>query len=143
MNASEPKWPELGSLMAKPYVHDPDKVYEGDGLTLFGGRIMKPEDKMDLIAKCQSHVGPGWHDILTRLITDLFERGWDGHVGQVKEKFGGLRFYIGTTDDAIFDAVHERIRKAENESLVTCEQCGKPGAPRDHSGWIKTSCGEH
>lgn len=99
---------------------------------------MKPEDKEKLIAKCKSHVGPGWGDILTRLIDDLFELGWDGSVLQVKEKFGGLRFYVGHASDAVY----ERIRNAENESLETCEQCGKPGSPRG-DGWIKTSCGEH
>ena len=99
---------------------------------------MKLEDKMDLITKCQSHVGPGWHDILTRLINDLFELGWDGQVLQVKEKFGGLRFYVGSASNAVY----ERIRNAENESLEACEQCGKPGQIRD-GGWLKTLCDEH
>jgi len=91
-----------------------------------------------LIVKCQTHVGPGWHDILKRLINDLFELGWDGRVLQVKEKFGGLRFYVGSANKAI----HERIDAAANESLVTCEECGAPGALRQ-GGWLKTLCDEH
>ena len=99
---------------------------------------MKLEDKIDLITECQSHVGPGWHDILRRLISDLFELGWDGEMLQVKEKFGALRFYVGSASKPIWDRIHA----AENESLVTCEECGKPGSPRG-GGWIKTLCDEH
>ena len=99
---------------------------------------MKDEDKEVLIAECQIHVGPGWGDILKRLVSDLFELGWDGHVLQVKEKFGGLRFYVGSANKAI----HERIDAAANESLATCEQCGAPGVLRE-GGWLKTLCDEH
>ena len=96
------------------------------------------ESRHKLIAKCQSYVGPGWGDILKRLINDLFELGWDGQVAQVKEKFGGLRFYIGSANEAI----HERIDVAQNESFETCEECGAPGALRQ-GGWLKTLCDEH
>ena len=99
---------------------------------------MKDEDKEALIAKCQTYVGPGWHDILSRLVNDLFELGWDGHVLQVKEKFGGLRFYVGGADEAI----HDRIHLAEVASHETCEQCGAPGKLRN-DGWLKTLCDEH
>lgn len=91
-----------------------------------------------LIAKCQSRVGPGWGDILKRLIEDLFELGWDGHVLQVKEKFGGLRFYVGSGSEAI----HARIGDAESESNRTCEQCGAPGKVQGKF-WLKTLCDEH
>ena len=98
---------------------------------------MKETDR-EAIAECQSQVGSGWGDILTRLIDDLFELGWDGRVSQVKEKFGGLRFYVGSANKAIY----ERIHAAENESFETCEQCGAPGELRQ-GGWLKTLCDEH
>ena len=96
------------------------------------------EGRHKLIADCKSHVGPGWHDILTRLVDGLFELGWDGQVLQVKEKFGGLRFYVGSSSMAI----HDRIQEAENEAAKTCEECGAPGVLRDGS-WLKTLCDEH
>ena len=68
-------------------------------------------------------VGPGWKDIITSLYEDLIKLGWDRKVYQVKEKFGGLRFYIGEGTTEIFD----RIALAEEASLETCEECGKPG----------------
>ena len=80
-----------------------------------------------------TYVGPGWHSIVTRLIDDLFELGWDGKLLQIKEKFGGLRFYVDSGNEAIF----RRINEAEGESVVTSEFSGKPGRVRD-TGWMKT-----
>lgn len=80
-------------------------------------------------------VGPGWAPLLRELITDLFSMGWDGVVLQVKEKFGGLRFYIGSSSVEVFD----RIQRAENDSFRICEDCGAEGRPRN-TGWIRTLC---
>jgi len=54
---------------------------------------------------------------------------------QVKEKFGGLRFYIGSGNTEIFGM----IRMAEEISFKICEECGSPGKNRS-GGWIKTLC---
>ncbi len=94
----------------------------------------KPTTKENII-NC---VGEGWHQLVSDLIDDLFALGWDGNVAQVKEKFGGLRFYIGAGNDAIWDRVH----LAEENSYKICEVCGKPGILRE-SGWYKTLCDEH
>jgi hypothetical protein len=59
-------------------------------------------------------------------------------VLQVKEKFGGLRFYI----DAADDIVYAYIRFAESMSYRTCEECGKPGRSYT-TGWVRTLCPEH
>lgn len=59
-------------------------------------------------------------------------------VAQIKEKFGGLRFYYDGGDDTI-DGM---VRMAEVWASCSCEECGKPGKSRD-GGWIKTLCDEH
>ena len=92
------------------------------------------EATMEVIKDC---VGEGWSEILDDLVRDLETLGWDGTVYQVKEKFGGLRFYIGDGGDEIW----ERIRKAEEESIKTCEDCGADGKRRGGS-WIRTLCEE-
>ena len=56
-------------------------------------------------------------------------------AAQVKEKFGGLRFYMTVGIDKIFNLVEE----AEALSYKTCEECGKPGEERG-GGWIHTLC---
>jgi hypothetical protein len=87
----------------------------------------------DWVYRC---VGPGWHDILGRLVRDLLTMGWSGEVSQVKEKFGGLRFYCESDGEP---GIYKRIDQAEDESFRTCEECGKDGKPREGS-WIKTLC---
>ena len=34
------------------------------------------------------------------------------------------------------------LQEAEEVSLCTCEECGKPGVERDVNGWITTLCSE-
>jgi len=83
--------------------------------------------------------GDGWLKIIDQLssdITALDEKNGSRTVAtQVKEKFGGLRFYIESGSDAIFDL----IDKAEDESFRTCEFCGEPGGLRG-VGWLSTMC---
>lgn len=57
---------------------------------------------------------------------------------QVKEKFGGLRFYTMGGDEYTSGIV----ALAEALSARTCEQCGSPGKLRGR-GWIYTACDEH
>jgi hypothetical protein len=88
----------------------------------------------------------GWFDLLWRLCEDLEplvaqleqEIGCQFEVLQVKEKFGGLRFYVNRKSDAI----RQRIDTAIQESIHTCEVCGKPGELRE-ARWIRTLCDEH
>lgn len=54
---------------------------------------------------------------------------------QVKEKFGGLRFYMSSTNDEIRDLVSN----VEALSFKTCEDCGSPGTLRQ-TGWYRTLC---
>ena len=59
-------------------------------------------------------------------------------VDQIKEKFGGLRFYYHGGDDV----VDGMVRMAETWAGHVCEECGKPGE-RHSGGWIRTLCDEH
>ena len=83
-------------------------------------------------------IGGGWHPLVHELIAELQTLGWDGHISQIKEKYGGLRFYIGYGSDAIFAA----IDKAEAKSYTICEACGQSGKLR-RGGWMRTLCDDH
>lgn len=86
---------------------------------------------------------PGWN----KLISDLSERLEEEilklpeeerenyYAVQVKEKFGGLRFYMG----AQTKEMTRLIDQAERKSIKICEKCGKPGRLRK-GGWWKTLC---
>jgi len=96
--------------------------------------------------------GDGWFDLIYKLSSDLeaeFQKLAEADKAealendyyiavQVKEKFGGLRFYLSATTDEM-DAL---VDKAEEDSFKICEVCGKPGEPRG-GGWISTLCDEH
>lgn len=81
----------------------------------------------------------GWYPLIKNLIDELITLGWDKQVTQVKEKFGGLRFYINGGSDEIYN----KITEAEKLSHETCELCGKKGELRTKIRWFTTLCDEH
>lgn len=86
--------------------------------------------------------GEGWWPIIAALDADLREMYPDYRVLQVKEKFGGLRFYIAPVTESTYRQVYDRIHTAEAISYKVCEWCGEPGKERG-GGWIKTLCDIH
>ena len=91
-------------------------------------------------AENQGHlecVGKGWHPLVLPLIEQC--EAEDVKVFQVKEKFGGLRFY---TDGNTSEKLNHAIDSAEVACAKTCEECGAPGTLRT-GGWLKTLCDEH
>lgn len=77
----------------------------------------------------------GWKDLVLKLIEDLKAIGWNGEIAQIKEKFGGLRFYIGEGTIEMF----KLIDKAECKSYSICIRCGQPGVLRGTS-WPTPLC---
>ncbi len=93
-------------------------------------------------------VGAGWYPILEILCSNIQHHlDWKEKQGnpiqqvtvsQIKEKFGGLRFYYDGGDDEISGMV----RMAEAWADASCEECGAPGKSRN-GGWIRTLCDKH
>jgi len=104
-------------------------------------------------------VGKGWYPILEALCANIQNHidwsvknnQWDiennkeprkivpqVEVEQIKEKFGGLRFYYQGGDEQI----HGMVRMAEAWADASCEECGAPGKSRN-GGWIRTLCDLH
>lgn len=99
--------------------------------------------------------GDGWYDIIDaacasiqnyidwkrssddfRLMSDEeFNQNHQPVAAQVKEKFGGLRFYVDNCDDYVRGV----ISMAETMSLRVCETCGNAGKRRS-DGWVRTIC---
>jgi len=105
--------------------------------------------------------GDGWYDLIDALCADIQnevdneirQQGYKIKRGdlkpedalpeedmqvvavQVKEKFGGLRFYVSRETDRVAGM----ISMAESMSLRICETCGNPGRP-NKQGWITTMC---
>jgi hypothetical protein len=117
--------------------------------------------------------GDGWYVIVKNLCQALYDsvkhqregfedykkHGWKQYkdyvyadyptVVQVKEKFGGLRFYLNFPpmtkfSEEEYNKLEGMISFAENYlSYSICEDCGKPGECRNDLGWIRTLCNEH
>jgi hypothetical protein len=83
----------------------------------------------------QRQVGPGWAELIERCFNACYEH--NVRVAQVKEKFGGLRFYVDAAPMEVYDVIDE----CERLSYEICEKCGKPGKPRG-GGWVLTLCDE-
>lgn len=99
-------------------------------------------------------VAKGWWPILEKLCAniqshidwkneqrDKYQRGEGCEqvvVMQIKEKFGGLRFYYNGGDETISGMV----RMAESWADMACEECGAIGKRRS-GGWIRTLCDHH
>ena len=82
--------------------------------------------------------GRGWDKLVWELVNNLKAHGWNMDAKQIKEKFGGLRFYIGDSNDILDKLINE----AEIKSYTICETCGEPGTLRQ-KGWWKTLCDTH
>ncbi len=85
--------------------------------------------------------GDGWFLLIYELsakVTEYAEKtGFDAKVSQVKEKCGGLRFYLKLEDEIITSLVEE----AEERSFTICEKCGEPGlTQRNKLNWLATLC---
>ncbi|WP_070398423.1 hypothetical protein [Hydrogenophaga sp. PML113] len=85
----------------------------------------------------------GWFDLIDALCSKLQEisdrTGSQVVARQVKEKFGGLRFYVskGTTEHA------DAIAEAEQASHHICEVCGQPGVVKVSAGYVQCRCPAH
>lgn len=97
--------------------------------------------------------GDGWYNLIDNLcatihsheinvlanrLYDKVEPNQPVVCEQVKEKFGGLRFYYMNGDEF----VHGAVALAERLSYTICEECGNKGKVRG-GGWIRTLCDEH
>ena len=91
----------------------------------------------------------GWFNLLDKLmgkITKTCTNKCDYPIiFQIKQKFGGLRFYIESlkSDDNVRDEILKHIKEAEDESCQTCEICGEQGEIKNIKGWLSCVCEKH
>jgi hypothetical protein len=94
--------------------------------------------------KCAIDCDIGWYKLLDNLFKEIddwyTQYHWDQlpefMVTDIKEKYGTLRVYVGSSHETIFDM----IDRAEEESAHTCEECGEEGSIRTLAGWYRTVC---
>ena len=96
---------------------------------------------------CWGFPGDGWLKLIDNLSRRLTKLDPDGtlQAEQVKEKFGGLRFYYGgrVRTKKVADEIRHLVNEAEEKSFHLCEECGKKGKIRNDIGWYRTLCIQH
>lgn len=80
----------------------------------------------------------GWNAIIWRLTENIEKTKPKRYfeIVQIKEKFGGLRYYVEGGEEEIFGL----IDAAERLSYKTCEECGDKGSLDQRFGWYLTLC---
>ena len=105
----------------------------------------KDESPMETAICWGIECGDGWYWLIDNLCSTI-QRYYDNNgenlgfnqpiATQVKEKYGGLRFYTNGGDDTI----HGMIWLAESLSYSICEKCGSQENVKTTSGWNVTLC---
>jgi len=129
-------------------------MYDEDQYDEFAKRLETSYPKMFKEPYGGFAIGTGWWPIIETLCHQIhhhvewkqnqlekYQRGEgcpEVVVKQIKEKFGGLRFYYDGGDDT----VDGMVRMAESWAARTCEECGYPGTTRS-GGWVRTLCDKH
>lgn len=87
-------------------------------------------------------VDEGWYQIVVDCDKELTAIDPKYQILQIKEKFGGLRYYIAPSNDLTSeqrDMMYNVISKYEAVAARTCEATGKPGVlMRSVGGWYRT-----
>jgi long-subunit acyl-CoA synthetase (AMP-forming) len=142
---------ELQQKLLKEY---PQFFDIGDKKIYTGEKPMKQEiqellnqEEMVLPIQFGFECGDGWYMLLEQLLHSIEwhldpEHSWPKkeriplHIQQIKEKFGGLRFYYSGGDELI----RGMVNFAESLSYHICEHCGSTNNVSQTEGWITTLC---
>ncbi len=124
---------------------------------IFSASQSEDGEWMGLFCECDD----GWYEIINSLCRNIQHTiDWNNATGefskyspkedlieqviasQIKEKFGGLRFYYdgGYKSEALLGDILGMVAMAEAISLKVCETCGSPGKLKKLNGWYKTCC---
>ena len=139
-------YPEMFTFTSRGYEHNWFEKQFNNALAYLHKKI-KASRKIDYIQQTNPYkyefaVGDGWFKILFELVgaikvNDQKKGDWITKVTQIKEKFGGLRFYVTGTSDKNWAL----IRNAETKSYGVCEITGSEVEVGTwNNGWIRTIC---
>lgn len=101
-----------------------------------------PKIGQDMIPKLGSYMIPsGWVPLVKELCSKLEQDHPDVHCEQMKDKFGGLRFYVNVSWDESRKDLYDLISNYEERSYSYCERCGTDKEIGSKmGGWLVTCC---
>jgi hypothetical protein len=84
-------------------------------------------------------VDEGWYQLVLDCDRELTQIDPGYQIVQIKQKFGGLRYYFESLLSSAGKAMDDVVTKYEAVAAVTCEATGNPGVlMRSEGGWVKT-----
>lgn len=84
-------------------------------------------------------VDEGWYQLIVDCDKELTAIDPNYQIFQVKEKFGGLRYYFQPSQSDTSTEMREVVAKYEAIAAQTCEATGKSGVlMKSIGGWYKT-----
>jgi hypothetical protein len=94
--------------------------------------------------------GEGWKTIINDTHRKLKYLDSNYKIAQIKEKFGGLRYYYDTSleyTNTVSQIMEDVVRAAEEKASRTCDKCGTSDYKdkvdlRIHRGFYYTNCEE-
>ena len=112
---------------------------------------------IDVLDKYGIEIKSGWFNLIWRLseTIDAYHKTNMSkyirlRVVQVKQKFGGLRYYVDFKADKFTEEDEKDITRlmgmiwfAESLSFSTCEVCGEPGERTNELLYVQTLCPKH
>lgn len=105
-----------------------------------------PEEELDYESTWWDEIPVGWtkafgEQMCDELLEILKKADYvdEYQIVQIKEKFGGLRWYDNGVPDIVWDEYKDWLYKYEELSFKTCIFCGEP-ATRMTTGWILPVC---
>jgi hypothetical protein len=117
----------------------------GEHADALRGMLLRIPDGWGRWIRC----GRGWYPLLVELDEQLSALFPNYELDQVKEKYGGLRYYWEPGEE-ISDDLERRVKlaeqlvdTAEGRAALTCEICGEAGRLHrtpTRSPWYKTLC---
>ena len=84
-------------------------------------------------------ISEGWYRLVADCDAELTAVDPAYKINQIKEKFGGLRYYIEPSSPELADQLDAIVHKYEELSLRTCEVTGDSGVlMKSRGGWYRT-----
>jgi uncharacterized protein YfkK (UPF0435 family) len=96
-------------------------------------------------------INEGWKELVEEItskievVNNKYSPSSYIRAAQVKQKFGGLRYYISIEeiDEQDVRYVYDMIAEAEKRSFTICEYCGSPANTSRDRPYVETLCDEH
>jgi len=122
------------------------KIYTGED-SMNDVQELLNQKEMVLPIQFGFECGDGWYVLLKTLLGSIEwrlnpenrfprEERLPFQIDQIKENFGGLRFYYSGGDERI----EGMVNLAESLSYQICEKCGSTKNVKQTTGWITTLC---